>query len=388
MSQDVTRGASGAAAGVGPRGARLQYVDNIRVVLTVLVVLHHSAVTYSHIPVWFYTERAHDASGWLLDGLIVLDQAFFMGFFFLIAGYFTPPSYERKGPRSFIRDRWKRLGIPLLAFLLLVRPLVNFGSMGEVRERFAEHGAGMPYWLFYLVTWDPGPMWFVEVLLAFSLVYVGVRRFRPEARRLGGSGPLRGRSVVAFGAGLAVVTYGWRIVVPDGTYVPVLGLPSPNYLPQYVSFFVLGVLARRRGWAPSLSRRAGRTGFAVAVAATLAYAPVVILSPSRALEGRGTWQSLVTVAWESAFAIGVVIGTAVLFRERFNRRGKWGEFLSRHAFAVYLMHPVVLVGLGYGFRWLHAPAVVKFGVMGVLALPVCWGVAWVVRRLPRADGVL
>ncbi|WP_338399796.1 acyltransferase family protein [Streptomyces caatingaensis] len=387
----MVRGAPvGDVAGVGSRGARLRYVDNIRIVLTVMVVLHHAAVTYSHVPVWFYTERARDASGAVLDGLIVLDQAFFMGFFFLIAGYFTPPSYERKGPRAFVRDRWKRLGIPLLAFLLVLRPLVNSGSMGEVRERLAEQGVGMPYWLFYVVTWDPGPMWFVEVLLVFSLVYVVVRGWRSSAVGGGrrGARPLRGRAVVAFGAGLAVVTYGWRVGVPDGTYVPVLGLPSPNFLPQYASFFVVGVLARRRGWASSLSRRAGWTGAVVAGVAAALYAPVALLSPSRALEGRGTWQSLVTAGWESAFAVGVVVGVVVLFRERFDSQGRVGEFLGRHAFAVYLVHPVVLVGMGYALRGVSAVAVVKFGVLGVVGVPVCWGLAWLVRKLPGAGRVL
>ena len=33
---------------------RLYYLDNLRVVLTALVVLHHAAVTYSHIPLWYY----------------------------------------------------------------------------------------------------------------------------------------------------------------------------------------------------------------------------------------------------------------------------------------------------------------------------------------------
>ncbi|WP_181923822.1 hypothetical protein [Streptomyces inhibens] len=45
-----------------------------------------------------------------------------MGFFFMIAGYFTPASYDRKGARPFLRDCLKRLGVPLLAFLLLYVP--------------------------------------------------------------------------------------------------------------------------------------------------------------------------------------------------------------------------------------------------------------------------
>ena len=53
-----------------------------------------------------------------------------------------------------------------------------------------------------------------------------------------------------------------RIVVPSGSYVPVLGLPTPSFLMQYASFFVLGVLAYRRGWPQSAAKRwrPGRLG--------------------------------------------------------------------------------------------------------------------------------
>jgi membrane-bound acyltransferase YfiQ involved in biofilm formation len=106
------------------------------------------------------------------------------------------------------------------------------------------------------------------------------------------------------------------------------------------------------------------------------------------LDGHGTWQSLVSAAWESTFAIGMVIGLTVLFRERLNRQGLAAGFLSRHAFAVYLTHAAVLVGLGFAFRWLHAPAAAKFAIVAAVALPLCWAVAYVVRSLPRADRVL
>ncbi|MGW2628985.1 acyltransferase family protein [Streptomyces chattanoogensis] len=381
-----------------PKRPRLLYIDNLRIALTALVVLHHTAVTYGNIPAWYYTEPAKDGSGLLLDVFVMFNQAFFMGFFFMIAGYFTPASYDRKGARPFFRDRLKRLGIPLLAFLLLIRPLTGFGGYADLRDAFAERGKSLPYWLYYLLSWDAGPLWFVEVLLVFAVLYALVRR-RGAGRLLGSAGasgresaraprPLRPFAVVVFTVALALATYLWRFVVPNDTYIPFLGLPTPSFMPQYASFFVLGVLAFRRGWPQTLSRAAGRVGFAVATAATLAYLPFVATVKTGALNGHGTWQSLVSSAWESTFAVGMVLGLTVFFRERFNRQGATAAFLSRHAFAVYVIHAPVLVGLGYAFRWLHAPAAAKFALVAALALPLCWAVAYAVRSLPRADRVL
>ncbi|MEV4284730.1 acyltransferase family protein, partial [Nonomuraea bangladeshensis] len=140
----------------GTTGTRILALDNLRVALTALVVVHHAAITYSHIPLWYYSEPAQDPSGFLLDVLLVVNQAFFMGFFFLISGLFTPGSYDRKGAGRFLVDRLLRLGVPLLAYVVLLRPLVVLGHYLQDPD--------VPYWQHYLDTLDAGPMWFAEVL--------------------------------------------------------------------------------------------------------------------------------------------------------------------------------------------------------------------------------
>lgn len=101
------------------------YIDRLRTVLTVLVVLEHTAITYGGNGGWFWHEIASSGtpSSVLLSLFCATNQAYFMGFFFLLAGYFTPHSLERKGYGRFLADRFLRLGLPLLAFGLLLGPL-------------------------------------------------------------------------------------------------------------------------------------------------------------------------------------------------------------------------------------------------------------------------
>jgi peptidoglycan/LPS O-acetylase OafA/YrhL len=73
---------------------RAFYIDRIRVVLTALVVFHHTAITYGAPGGWYYRELPLSLSltGLLLILFVSVNQAYFMGFFFLLSGYFTPAS--------------------------------------------------------------------------------------------------------------------------------------------------------------------------------------------------------------------------------------------------------------------------------------------------------
>jgi hypothetical protein len=103
-----------------PRPSRLFFADHLRVALTILVVLHHLAVIYGASAPFYYVEPPlPDGLAFLLLLVFVLiNQGYFMGFF-LISGYFTPGSFDRKGAGPFLKDRVLRLFVPLVAFLFV-----------------------------------------------------------------------------------------------------------------------------------------------------------------------------------------------------------------------------------------------------------------------------
>lgn len=364
-----------------PATPRLAYLDNLRPWLTVLVVLHHAAVVYSPLPAWPYHEPGDDPTSVVLLVFMVVNQMWRMCAFFAIAGVFAPGSVDRKGARTFALDRLRRLGIPLLVFLAVLSPLMHL-------HEYPRGTATSPVaWL--LQTSTPIYMWFVETLLVMSLAYASWRHLR-RGRRVApavGQGLPGVRSMLAFAAGLTAVVWLWRVVVPSGTYWPVVGLPTPDYLPLYVAFFWLGTQALRRGWLPALTTRAAWTGAAAALAGAVVYMTTAIVAPD-SFAGRGSWQSLVAAAATVATALGVVTAAVVLFRTRFSGQSPAWRFLAENSYAVYFVHGPVLVLIGLALSPVEAPAVVKFALLAGAALPVCWVVARAVRALPGARRVL
>jgi peptidoglycan/LPS O-acetylase OafA/YrhL len=377
---------------VRPTATRLGYVDNLRVLLTVLVLAHHSALTYGALPIWYWTEPSTSPSGIALMVLVIVNQFYFMGFFFLLSGLFAPGSVDRKGPGAFARDRLLRLGVPLVAFWLVARPLLSLQSWP------ARRAEGESFLQFWFTVGDVGPLWFAEVLLVMSLAYAAFRALRARSAARSGIAdpgtptavdveprPVRFRAIAGLVAVLTAATFLWRLAVPAGTYWELAGLPSPAYLPQYVILFVVGLLAVRRGWLTTLTVRQGRVALVVAlVSLGLALGGTALATAP----GAGLLAQLGAALAENVFAVSTIVALLVLFRERFSGRPAWARWAAQNSFAVYVIHPLVLVGVAMLFAPLVAPAGVKFLILLALSVPLCWGFAHLLRKIPGVSRVL
>jgi peptidoglycan/LPS O-acetylase OafA/YrhL len=373
---------------------RLHFIDHLRAALVILVVVHHVALVYGAGAPFYYVEPPFtDPTGfrWLLV-FVLANQGWFMGAFFLLAGYFTPGAFDRKGAGAFLRDRMIRLGIPLVVYVFAVNPLAELGVWLMPTELTGLTGS--PSWSNYPDMIGLGPLWFVAMLLVFSFGYVGYKSLA------GGSGVRPATTpgyatIAAFTLVLAGASYGWRMVVPLGESV--WQFPTLAYLPQYLSFFVLGALAYRRDWLATLSTAKGVVGALAAAGAAVFLFPLAFSGEMFSLEvtealdnamGDGHWQSAVYAAWDSIFAVGLVLALVVAFRTVAGRRNSFGSFLAKHSYAVYVLHIPVVVYAAYLLRSIEMTAIAKTALVSAIVVPVCFAVAAVIRRLPGVSRVL
>ena len=61
------------------RRSRVDWVDRLRIWLTVLVVAHHTAYTYATISAWYVAEPGQDPSATALTVFLIVNQTYFMG---------------------------------------------------------------------------------------------------------------------------------------------------------------------------------------------------------------------------------------------------------------------------------------------------------------------
>jgi peptidoglycan/LPS O-acetylase OafA/YrhL len=368
------------------------YIDRLRGALTALVVVFHTAITYGASGGWFYHEVKPSAapSSLLLTLFVATNQAYFMGFFFLLAGYFTPRSLERKGYGHYLGDRFLRLGLPLLAFGLVLGPLT--AAMVTAAE-------GRGFWGTFVWLWQHkefinGPLWFVQALLLFSLGYCAWRIVlgAPLAQSERTPKPVptyRWWLVSAVGVAAAAVAI--RQVVPVGENVFGLQL---GYFASYIFLFAIGIAAWRYDWLRQMSWKDARP-WIVALVVAWPCVPVSIALASKwygpgksNFSGGLSWPAILYACWEPFVAWGLIAAWILIFREHMNAPSAFWAWLNRRAYAVYILHPPVLVGVALLFHGWVAPALAKFAVTGLTACVACWLLADPLVRLPGVRSVV
>ncbi|WP_366938630.1 acyltransferase, partial [Bradyrhizobium sp.] len=357
-------------------------IDALRAAVTLLLVFHHSAITYGAIGGWYYKEIAPSISlsGVLLILFCTVNQAWFMGLFFLLSGYFTPPAFDRHGAAGFVRERVIRLGIPLLVYFLLLYPLT---------EALAQTAKGRSFISVFVYQWmharfEPGPLWFAEALLIFAAVWLVWRLLRKSA-------PAADRTLFPSNAALlgAVLLTGLaafllRLVWPVGVNVGFLQL---GYFASYIALFAAGCAAASGKWLERIPAPSKRLWLKVAWIACpiLPLAGLVDLrfhvfpGPS---EGGLNPQAVLYAFWEPFVALGFILGLLAFFQRRFAVLNRFWASLARRAFLIYIIHPPVLVGVAIAWRDVAAPALLKFLLTGSVACALCYLVAGVLLRVP------
>jgi glucan biosynthesis protein C len=374
---------------------RLFFIDNIRVLLTIQVLLFHLAIIYAGTGSWFYEEGREDfITGVLGAWFVTVSQAYFMGLFLLVSAYFVPGAYDRKGPGRFLIDRLIRLGIPLAVYSWLLRPVLVYLYLRSV------HGLRLSWWHYFPGEYfrsnavlGAGPLWFVETLLIFTILYV-------VWRLLTGRGTAMPAAEMRFPNNLSITLLAlllglagflvrlWRPI--EWSFVP-LNLQLP-FFAQYIALFILGLIAYRRNWLAGLPEAAGRLWLGIGILMILLFWPLALAGDmATSLEpflGGWHWQALAYALWESFLCLGMCIGLIYAFRRYCHGQGKLVRFLSHNAYAAYLVHGPVITIMALAARDVALHPLVKFGLVSLVAVPLCFGFSSLIRKLPYADRVL
>ncbi|MGQ4386363.1 acyltransferase family protein [Streptomyces sp. SAS_270] len=376
-----------AVAGVRPQ--RRPELDALRMLVVIGLVFFHSALVFDTEDD-FYVKNAETSDVPTIVGGLGVVWA--MPMLFLVAGFGAWHSLHRRGPAGFAVERLRRLGVPLLFALVTLLPVPQW-----LRRRAADPGYHESYrhfWpRFFDVHLEPakfpfvvqgedfetGHLWFVLLLLVFSLVpaLLVLRLPRGLGRRALDrlAGAVRRRGVILLPT------------VPVALICALVGLEK-NYAAwhrwAYLLFFLYGfvvaaderfrtAMRRDAGWAAGLGLLLYLAALPGFLAADDPFTDRTALAiGARALYGAAGWCWLVGIlglldrrgrrpARTDASPLPAAEGPP-------DRRTRVYGYLAAAVLPLYVLHQPIVVAVAYGVVGWDAPVAVKYVVIVAASL--------------------
>ena len=151
---------------------RKYYIDNIRFMTVILVVIYHVLYTFNSVGV--ITNIAVTGIK-ELDAPLYFINPWFMSLLFVVAGMSARYALSKRTGKEFAKERAKRLLFPSFAGLFLIS-----WTSGWITDQYVDmfQGAEIPGFVKYVVycVSGLGPLWFAQELFLASMVLLLVRK--------------------------------------------------------------------------------------------------------------------------------------------------------------------------------------------------------------------
>jgi peptidoglycan/LPS O-acetylase OafA/YrhL len=370
-----------------PRAARRPELDAGRALVVAGLVVFHSAAVFAVGTSWFVTDPRPSIG---FSVFMVWGSLWGMPLLFLVSGMGVRYAMRPRTAWAFAAERLGRLGVPFLTGLVLLVPTMFY------LEHLAQPGFRQPYgrfWLAFLnvpaiaagllphgnwtsggVGFDPAHLWFLYVLLVFSLALLPLFRYlhgQHGTRLVGRVAEQAARHPLAMLAAAAV-----PVIVTEAVFGPD-GITGGWERLAYLFPFLYGFLIASDAQFESALSRARWPALAIAAVATVgllgwavAAGPGVVSGAEPgwpALQGLAGWAWLAAiVGFAAAFAARRRPAVTATPRPDLAREPRWQRaagYANQAVLPFYLLHEPVIVAFAWIIvRW-HAPILVKYPVL-------------------------
>jgi peptidoglycan/LPS O-acetylase OafA/YrhL len=373
---------------------RITALDRARTFITLLVVLHHSVVNYTHF-------GSGDRMRWLGFDLVVLfNDSFFMACMFFISGLFVRDSLARRGAANFLGHRAFRLGVPFLISIFVLMPIAYYPTFLRYHLPGTTDFNFFHFWWHTLTIgpWPSGPAWFLWVLLALDAIAAAIWFLAPRAIALLGRPiyALRYRPGIAFAAFLILSISFYlpmHLIFGDASWLEPGGYPLPiqtSRILLYGGYFFLGVGVGASDLRAGLLAQNGELASRWKVwlsFALLFYGAILLL-----VYAHHNWIADFNsppLWWRADYGLAFAMFSAAMtfavpaFYLRFAKSSlRLLDAIRPSAYGIYLVHYIFIIWLQYAVYDPPLPVFAKFAAVFIGTLSLSWGLTLLLRKIP------
>ncbi|WP_028505424.1 acyltransferase [Ruminococcus sp. FC2018] len=338
---------------------RLNYIDNLRWMTVSLLIVYHAAIAYN---TWDEANYIFFEPVKPIAAVVSFISPWFMPIMFLLAGVSARFSLQKRGYRTFIKERFVRLGIPFVFGLLAVNPIMSY--VADVTHNGYSGGYFAHYTTYFtkftdLTGYDGGftlgHFWFLGVLIIISILSCVIIR-------LVGDTDVKGKKGFAVAAVLTVAA----IALFN---VDIMGKKVSTYLCVYLLGYYF---FSRQSFALSL-KRCKIPLVMLALAANIANTAIFIFI--------GGHKDLNTICNYASFALAVP-ALMILAHDHLDFANSFTRFNSSVSYVFYILHFPIVILCQYLLSHTGVGVIPNFTVTVFICYPLVYALCVGVRKVP------
>ena len=373
--------------------ARLFYLDNLKIFLIFLVILHHVGQGYGPTGGWWFYMSSQPGKLEWMGRFFCVNASFFMGLFFMISGYFFAPSFDKKGFKNYSIDKLIRYGIPLVFVYWFMMPFVfyfNYQLYSDnpslpffIYLQKIYLGIGeQPQWFKPILTWPAsdlgfGHLWFIENLLVYALLYAALRMILRKTAFANKFNLNVYLFTIVYILVVTIATFLVRDYHQVGDIKNIFGffMIEIAHWPIYLGMLISGIIANQTDMFQKFPSTYGKILFAIGlILAAKVYFPSCFPNVINSLSGQ------YFDVFETILGFSLSFGLIVLFRDYLNSSNKLFTIMSDNAYGAYIFHYPIVIALQYIFDNVPIGLPAKFIIVGVLSITISFAFSFLIRK--------
>ena len=371
--------------------ARINFLDNLRTFLILMVVVLHAGIVYESVldHIWIVADPVKCSSLGLLRMYLDL---FVMFTLFFISGYFIPASLKSNNTWGFIRSKFKRIMLPWIVAVFTLIPvykIIFLYARGLPQEEwftyfhfFLREGGNPGY---YADNPSMGWLWFLPVLFGFQFLYMILSRTGILKLKIS----LRTGVILTFVIGLAYSMAISQLGLRGWFHSPVFHFQTERLL-IYFMVFLLGSLSYKLKVFETNNKNKPLyliSNVVLTIAVSVFTVVALNLFFNMIEPGRNiffvsaTIDSMIYYASMLLSMLSFLYLLIHIFRFRLNKTNIVLEELSKNSYAVYILHMIVIGVFALMLLNISMPALLKFFILLILTFAVSNLLVSTYRRL-------
>ena len=351
---------------------RKHWIDNLRWVTVLLVLLYHVFYFYNNKGVFGGIGGFGDGPQYQ-DVVMYILYPWFMPMLFLLAGISSRYALEKKSAKEWFKARTRKLLVPSTIGLLVIHWMTGyFNTVVAARQGLFDNVPAVAKY-FIMAFSGIGPLWFIQVLWMLSLLLLLVRAIDRKDRFWNWCGKAGIVPVIFMGI---LFWAGEKTLIQHPNPETAEGLwnlykPLFYMVPFLLGYFVFShdeVQQKvKAAWIPLLICAVIAGG--ILIGTTFGQdntSPQYVGSPLNCIYG---WLAcLALMGWFSA---------------RFDCTGPFASYMTRSSFGLYIVHYLVVAAIGYQLKtYTQLPPLAIYLILAVAVFGLSFALWEILRRIP------